>query len=81
VSQVSNDDVHQGLETISGDKDIHSLSSVARKKVGDLLLNTFPLSKAIYATISQSVSRVVVSSFLQGQRSKRLPRSSMVRPH
>jgi hypothetical protein len=39
VSQVSNDDVHQGLEVVFGDKDIHSLFDVAREKVGDLLLN------------------------------------------
>jgi hypothetical protein len=40
VSQINNDDdVHQGLETVSGDKDIHSLLNVARKKVGDFLLN------------------------------------------
>jgi hypothetical protein len=39
VSQVNNDNIHQGLEAIYGDKDIHSSSSVVREKVGDLLLN------------------------------------------
>ncbi len=39
MSQVNNDNVHQGLEDISGDKDIPSSSSVVREKVGDLLLN------------------------------------------
>jgi hypothetical protein len=39
VNQVSNDNVHQGLEVDYGDKDIHSLLGVMRKKVGDLLLN------------------------------------------
>jgi len=37
VSQVINDDVHQGLKVISSDKDIHSSSGVAREKVGDLV--------------------------------------------
>jgi hypothetical protein len=39
ASQVSNDNVHQSLEVISGDKDIHLLSSVVKEKVGDLPLN------------------------------------------
>jgi hypothetical protein len=39
VNLVNNDDVHQGLEIVSGDKDIHSLLGVVKEKVGDLLLN------------------------------------------
>jgi hypothetical protein len=39
VNQVSNDNIHQSSKTISYDKDIHLLSSVAREKVGDLSLN------------------------------------------
>ncbi len=35
----SNDNVHQNLKTIYGDKDIHSSSNVTREKVVDLLLN------------------------------------------
>jgi hypothetical protein len=31
--------MHQGLETISTNKDIHSSLNVAREKVGDLHLN------------------------------------------
>jgi hypothetical protein len=34
VSQVNNDDVHQGLEIVFGDKDIHLLLGVAREKSG-----------------------------------------------
>jgi hypothetical protein len=37
ASRVNNDDVHQGLKAISSDKDMHTLSGVAREKVGDLL--------------------------------------------
>jgi hypothetical protein len=39
ASQVNNDNVHQSSEVVFGDKDIHSLSSVVREKVGDLPLN------------------------------------------
>jgi uncharacterized hydantoinase/oxoprolinase family protein len=39
ASQINNDNIHQSLEIVSSDKDIHSLSSVVREKVGDLLLN------------------------------------------
>jgi hypothetical protein len=34
-----NDDVHQGLEAISSDKDIHSSLGVVKEKVKDLPLN------------------------------------------
>ncbi len=37
MNQVINDDVHQGLKVIYGDKDIHSSLGVAREKVGDLM--------------------------------------------
>jgi hypothetical protein len=39
ANQVNNDDVRQGLEVVSNDKDIHSLSSVMGEKVGNLPLN------------------------------------------
>jgi hypothetical protein len=39
VSRVSNDNVHQSLEVVFGDKDIHLLLGVAKEKVGDLPLN------------------------------------------
>jgi hypothetical protein len=39
VNHVNNDNIHQGLEINYGDKDIHSLSNVAREKVGNLPLN------------------------------------------
>ncbi len=56
MSQVSNDDVHQGLEIIYGDKDIHSLSSVARKKVGDLPLNT---CSTLQSNICDNISKCI----------------------
>jgi hypothetical protein len=39
ANQINNDDICQGLKTISNDKDIHLLLGVVRKKVGDLPLN------------------------------------------
>jgi len=39
VNWINNDDVHQSSKVISKDKDIHLLSSVAKEKVGHLLLN------------------------------------------
>jgi hypothetical protein len=39
ANHVNNNNVHQGLEVISNDKDIHSSLGVAREKVGDLPLN------------------------------------------
>jgi hypothetical protein len=39
VSRVNNDNVHQSMEAIFGNKNILLSSSVARQKVGDLLLN------------------------------------------
>jgi hypothetical protein len=39
VSRVSNDNVHQSLEVVFGDKEIHSLLGVAKEKVGNLPLN------------------------------------------
>jgi hypothetical protein len=38
---VNNDDVHQGLKAISGNKNIHSSSGVVKEKVGNILLNMF----------------------------------------
>ncbi len=40
VNWVNNDNVHQSMETISNNKNIHLSSDVAKEKVGDLLLNT-----------------------------------------
>jgi hypothetical protein len=40
LNWVSNNNVHQGVEGVFDDKDIHSLFSVTKQKVGDLPLNT-----------------------------------------
>jgi hypothetical protein len=56
VSRVSNDNVHQGLKVIFGDKDIHLLSSVVNEKVGTSLRTCVALFEIIVATIFQSVS-------------------------
>jgi hypothetical protein len=39
ASRVNNDSVHQSMEVISNNKNIHSSTSVVREKVGDLPLN------------------------------------------
>jgi len=39
ASGVSNDNIHQNVQVISNDKDIHSSLNVAKEKVRDLLLN------------------------------------------
>ncbi len=39
VSQVNNDEVYQNTKINSSNKNIHSLSSVSKEKVGDLPLN------------------------------------------
>ncbi len=39
MSQVSTNNVHQDVKVVLDDKDIHSLSSVMKVKVGDLPLN------------------------------------------
>jgi len=39
VNYVNNDNVHQALEVVYGDKDIHSSLGVAKEKVGNPLLN------------------------------------------
>jgi len=36
---INNNDIHQGLEAISGDKNIHLSSGVMREKVEELILN------------------------------------------
>ncbi len=66
ASWVNNDNIHQSLEAIFGDKDIHLLSSVAKEKVGDLFLNMCSISKTIIATISWNVSWATVCSLSQG---------------
>jgi len=63
ASRVNNDDVHQGLKAISSDKDMHTLSGVAREKVGDLPLNMCSTLQTIVATLSQSVSWAIIHSF------------------
>jgi len=39
VSQVNNDNIHQGLEVISGNKNIHLSSGVTKENLGNLSLN------------------------------------------
>ncbi len=41
MSQVSNDKVHQSMKTLSNNKNIHLLLSVAKEEVGNLLLNMY----------------------------------------
>jgi hypothetical protein len=39
MSRVNNDNIHQSLEAVFGDKNIHSLLGVVRENMGDFLLN------------------------------------------
>jgi hypothetical protein len=55
VSWANNDNIHQGLEPIFGDKDIHLSLGMTREKVGNLPLNMCSLSKMIVVTIFQNV--------------------------
>jgi hypothetical protein len=56
--------IHQGLEVISNDKDIHSLSSLAKEKVRDLFLN---MCSTFQNNSCNNISkRVVICSFSQG---------------
>jgi S-methylmethionine-dependent homocysteine/selenocysteine methylase len=75
ANQVNNDDVHQGSENI------HSLSSVAREKVGNLLLNMCSILQSNSYDNIWNISWAIVCSFPQGHQSKWVPRSSMVLPH
>jgi hypothetical protein len=60
ASQVSNDDIHQGLETIFGDKDIHLSLDMAREKVGDLLLN---MCSTFQSNSYDSIPKCIVSFY------------------
>jgi hypothetical protein len=77
-NQVNNDDIHQGLESISDDKDIHLSLGVAKERWETSFWTCVPLSKRINLIVSQSVLWVIICSFLQGHQNKWLFRSSMV---
>ncbi len=77
MSWVSNDDVHQGSETFSDDKDIHSSLGVVKEKVRDLLLNMCS-TPIIVAIIYRYVLCTIVHSLSEGHQSKWILRSSMV---
>jgi hypothetical protein len=66
ASWISNDDIHQGLEIVSGDKDVHSSLYVARSKVRDLLSNMCSILQSNVMIISQNVSWVIVHSLPWG---------------
>jgi hypothetical protein len=55
ATQVNNDNIHQGLKAIFGDKDIHLLSSLVNEKVGDLLNICFILQSNNYDNIPKCI--------------------------
>ncbi len=61
ASQVSNDNVHQGLEIIFGGRDIHLLSSVVNEKVGDLLLN---MCSTFWCNSYDNISKCIVNYYM-----------------
>jgi hypothetical protein len=78
VNQVSNDNVHQSVETVFSDKNIHSLLNATREKVGDFFLN---MCSIFQNNSYDSTSKCIARSFPQGHQSKWVPRLSMVWPH
>jgi hypothetical protein len=81
ASHVSNDNVHQGPETISTDKDIHLSLNVVRELVGDHPLNMCSTLQNNSYNIPRNVSWVIVCSLRLGYWNKWVPWSSMVWPH
>jgi hypothetical protein len=81
MSQISNDNVHQGTQTISNDDNIHSSLCVVGKRWKTFLCMWVPLYNAIASVLSRYVSWVTMCSFMHGQHSKWIPNSSMVWPH
>jgi len=82
VNWVNNDNVHQSIKVVSSNKIIHSLSSMAREKVEDLLLHmcsTFQNNSC--NNILKCVVGVNVRSFLQRHWNKWVPKLLMVWPH
>jgi hypothetical protein len=61
ASRINNDNIHQGLEVISGDKDIHLLSNVVNEKVGDLPLN---MCSTIRSNNYNNISKCIVNYYM-----------------
>jgi hypothetical protein len=82
VSRFSNDKIHQSMEVMFGNKNIHLLLGVAREKVGDLSLNmcsTFQSSNS--NSIPKCAMSCVIHSFSQGHQNKWIFRLSMIWSH
>jgi hypothetical protein len=60
ANQVNNDNVHQSMEVVSSNKNIHLSTSVATKKVGDLPLN---MCSTLQSNSCNSISKCVVGYY------------------
>ncbi len=82
VNQVNNDDIHQGMEAIFGDKNIHSSSSMVREMVGNILLN---MSSILQINSYDNILKCIVGwcTFTHAPRhqSEWKPKSSTAWPH
>jgi hypothetical protein len=58
VSRINNDKVHQSMEAVFGNKNIHLLSGVAKEKVGDFPLN---MCSTFQSNSCNNISKCVVA--------------------
>ncbi len=61
VSQVSNDNFHQNLKTISSDNNMHLSLNMMKEKVGDLLLN---MHFALQSSSCNSILKCVMGYYM-----------------
>jgi hypothetical protein len=61
LNYVNNDNIHECLEIVFDDKDIHSLLGVTRENVGDLSLN---MCFTLQSNNSNNISKCVVGCYM-----------------
>ncbi len=81
ASRVNDDNVHQSMEIVFNNKNIHLLLGVVKEKVGNLPLNMCFAFQNNNTKISRNVLWVIVCSFPQGHWSKLILKLSMVWSH
>jgi hypothetical protein len=82
VNQVNNDDIHQSPKVISGDKNIHLLSGVAREKVGDIPMNmSSTLQINSYGSILKCIVNWCTFTPTPGHQSEWILKLSTAWPH
>jgi len=81
TNQINNDNIHRGSKIVFGDDNIHPFPYMTKKRWEASHYTWAPLSNTIVATISWSVSWVVVHSLSHKQLNKWIPKSSMLYDH